>query len=183
MSKRSSRNSILALLSLVLAAAGHAEAARIEETREPIVITAESMKAVELKGEIEFTGNVLMKKEGTTITSDEATVYYDEQAKGIQEIEARGNVVVRKEGRVAHSQRARYYSREEKVILTGEARILENENELGGDRITIFLRDDRSIIEGGKVLFYQDAAPAPKQSPEGEKGKTAPAEHTPVKPE
>ena len=68
-------------------------------------------------------------------------------------------MVVRKEGRVALSNRAFYYSKEEKIVLTGDARIIENENQLGGERITLFMREDRSIVEGGQVLFYQDNGP------------------------
>lgn len=156
MSKRFSRNSLLLVLSLFLAAAVPGGAVRNENKREPIVINADGMKAAKLGEKVEFSGNVTLKKEGMTLTSDTVTVLYDKRTKGIREIEALGNVVVRKEGRVAHAKRAQYYSRDEKIVLTGDARIIENENELGGDRITLFMRDDRSIVEGGKVLFYPD---------------------------
>ena len=33
---------------------------------------------------------------------------------------------------------------------------IENENQLGGERITLFMRSDRSIVERGNVLFYQE---------------------------
>ena len=72
------------------------------------------------------------------------------------EIEAHGTVVVHKDGRVALSNNANYFSREEKIVLTGEARIVENENQLGGEKITLFMNNDRSIVESGKVLMYQD---------------------------
>jgi lipopolysaccharide export system protein LptA len=64
--------------------------------------------------------------------------------------------VVRQEGRVALANKAVYYSKEEKIVLTGEPHIIENENKLGGERITLFMRSERSIVEGGNVLFYQD---------------------------
>jgi lipopolysaccharide export system protein LptA len=57
---------------------------------------------------------------------------------------------------VALSNTASYFSREEKIVLTGDARIIENENQIGGEKITLFMRDDRSIVEGGKVLLYQE---------------------------
>lgn len=154
MSKRCSRNSLLVVLSLLLAAAVPGGVVRDENKREPIVISADGMKAAKLGDKVEFAGNVTLKKEGMTLTSDTVTVLYDKRTKGIREIEALGNVEVRKEGRVAHAKRAQYYSRDEKIVLTGDARITENENELGGERITLFMRDDRSIVEGGKVLFY-----------------------------
>jgi lipopolysaccharide export system protein LptA len=171
MSKQCFRNSVLLVLSLFLAGAATESAGPGKGNREPIVITSDSMKAVKLDDRVEFIGNVTLKKEGMTLYSDTVTVFYDARTKGIREIEARGNVVVRKEGRVAHAGRARYYSSDEKIVLTGDARILENENEIGGDRITLFMRDDRSIVEGGKVLFYQDPAESKKQKTEERKQK------------
>jgi len=158
MSKRcfkNSRNSLLILIALCLIAAVPA-GTRIREKREPIVITATHMEAEKLGDKVTFTGEVTLKKEAMTLYSDSMVVFYDPQTKDIREIEAQGNVVVRKDGRVALSNKASYFSREEKIVLTGDARIIENENQLGGERITLFMRDDRSIVEGGKVLFYQD---------------------------
>ncbi len=143
------------LASLFLAAAARTDHQE-KGKHEPMVITSSHMKADKLGDKVTFTGDVILKKEGMTLYSDSMIVFYDVPTKGVKEIEARGNVVVRKEGRVALSNRASYYSREEKIVLTGDARIIENENQLGGERITLFMRDDRSIVEGGKVLFYQD---------------------------
>ena len=133
--------------------------------REPMVVTSARMEADELGNTVTFVGEVFLKKEAMTLTSDHLVVFYDPASKGVREIEALGNVVVRKEGRVAHANKAIYYSKDEKIVLTGEARISENENQLGGERITLFMRDDRSIVEGGKVLFYQDKQTESKQNP------------------
>ena len=155
MLKRCFRNSLLMLAALFLTAATQTD--KLEKgKREPMVITSNHMEADKLGDKVTFTGDVVLKKEGMTLYSDSMIVLYDVSTKGIKEIDASGNVVVRKEGRVALSNKASYYSREEKIVLTGDARIIENENQLGGERITLFMRDDRSIVEGGKVLFYQD---------------------------
>ena len=157
MLKRCFRNSLLLLVSALCIAAMPRAGGLPEGRREPIVITASRMEADKLGDKITFKGDVTLKKEGMTLYSDTMIVFYDAPSKGINEIEAAGNVVVRKEGRVALSKKASYYSKEEKIVLTGDARIIENENQLGGERITLFMRDDRSIVEGGKVLFYQDS--------------------------
>ena len=161
MLKRYCRNSLLILASLFLAAATRTDNQE-KEKREPMVITSSHMEADKLGDKVTFTGDVVLKKEGMTLYSDSMIVFYDVPTKGVKEIEALGNVVVRKEGRVALSNKASYYSREEKIVLTGDARIIENENQLGGERITLFMRDDRSIIEGGNVLFYQDKDKQPE---------------------
>jgi len=156
MSKQYFRNNLLIATSvLLMAAAPHVDRAD-KIVKEPIAITSHRMDADKLGDKVIFTGNVILKKEGMTLSSDSMVVFYDARSKSIREIEAYGNVVVRKEGREAHSNKASYFNREEKIVLTGDPRINENENQLGGDKITLFLRDDRSIVESGKVLLYQD---------------------------
>jgi len=154
------------LLAVFLSAAQTTPGPSGQGAREPIVVTADRMDAEKLSDIITFTGNVSLKKETITLNSDTLIVFYDEGAKSIREMEALGNVMVRKEGRVALANRAQYYSQEEKIVLTGDARIIENENQLGGERITLFVRNDRSIVEGGNVLFYQDKAQKQLQRPE-----------------
>lgn len=132
-------------------------------SREPMVITSTRMAADHLGDQVTFTGEVTLKKESMTLYSDSVVVYYDVLTKAIREIEAKGNVVVRREGRVALANKASYYSRDEKIILTGDARIIENDSQLGGERITLFIRDDRSIVEGGKVILYQNRRPEEKR--------------------
>lgn len=158
------RNSIFLFLSVLCIAAAPETGGLGKGKREPIVITAGRMEADKLGDKVTFKGDVTLKKEAMTLNSDSMVVFYDSRSKGIREIEAFGNVVVRKEGRVALSNRAFYHSKEEKIVLTGDARIIENENQLGGERITLFMREDRSIVEGGQVRFYQD-------TPEGKKRK------------
>jgi len=149
-------------MAVVLLAAGPSGGAQPgSAAREPVVVTADGMEAEKLGDKVRFTGNVTLKKEEMTLSSDSMTVFYDAGSKVIRRIDARGNVMVRKEGRVAFANRASYYSRDEKIILTGNARIIENDNQLGGKRITLFMRDDRSIVEGGRVLLYQEQPVSP----------------------
>ncbi len=156
MLKQCFRSSLLVVAALMLMAAAPDEARKLELKREPIVVTSTSMNADKLGERVTFSGEVVLKKEAMTLNSDTITVFYDAGTRAIREIEALGNVVVRKEGRIALANRALYYSKEEKIVLTGDARIIENDSQLGGERITLFMRDDRSIVEGGNVLFYQD---------------------------
>jgi lipopolysaccharide export system protein LptA len=158
MSRRFCRNSPLLVAALFLMAAVPDPAALEKGKREPIVVTSDRMEADELGNTVTFIGGVTLKKENMTLTSDRLVVYYDAVNKGVREIEAQGNVVVRQEGRVALAHKAVYHSKEEKIVLTGEPRIIENENQLGGESITMFMRSERSVIESGNVLFYQDKA-------------------------
>jgi lipopolysaccharide export system protein LptA len=166
MSRLFSRISLLALAAFACLASVSEAASPGKPAREPMVITSNHMEADKLGDRVTFTGSVMLKKEGMTLTADSMIVLYDEGTKDVREVEADGNVVVRKEGRVALANKALYYNREEKIVLTGDARIIENDNQLGGDKITLFIRDDRSIVEGGKVLLYQDTQ---QKAPGGQK--------------
>jgi len=146
---------MLASVVLIAAAAPQSTVTK-NASQTPMVITSDQMEAEKLGDKVTFIGNVVLKKEGLTLQSDSMVVYYNPATKDIKEIDASGNVIVHKDGRVALAQKAFYYSEEEKIVLTGDARIIENENQLGGDKITLFMRNDRSIVEGGTVLFYQD---------------------------
>jgi lipopolysaccharide export system protein LptA len=159
MLKQCFRSSLLVTAAILLMAAAPDEARKQDLKREPIVVTSARMKADKLGERVTFLGEVTLKKEAMTLSSDSVTVFYDTATKAIREIEALGNVIVRKEGRIALANRALYYSKDEKIVLTGDARIIENDNQLGGERITLFMRDDRSIVEGGNVQFYQDKKP------------------------
>ena len=166
MSRRCFKNSLLAIAALCLTVLPAPASVALEKgEREPMVVTSARMEADELGNTVTFIGEVNLKKETMTLTSDHLVVFYDPYSKSVREIEANGNVVVRKEGRIAHANKAIYYSKDEKFVLTGEARINENENQLGGERITLFMRTDRSIVEGGKVLFYQDKELENSQKP------------------
>jgi lipopolysaccharide export system protein LptA len=159
MSKPFFRNSLFLFASLLVFQATSVDARSSKNTREPLVITSDRMDAEKLGDKVTFTGKVTLKKEGMTLTSDTMIVYYDVGSKDIRKVEAHGNVAVRKAGRVALSNNALYSRREDTIILTGNASIIENDNKLGGEKITLFMSDDRSIVEGGgKVMFYKDKA-------------------------
>lgn len=61
---------------------------------------------------------------------------------------ALGNVIIEEGDRKAYCDEAIYYEKDDKVIMTGSARIEQNENKFQGEKMTLFLNEDRLIIEG-----------------------------------
>jgi len=167
MSKPYFRNSALIVFSFFFLAAAARSGQPAKKNQEPVVITSNRMEAEKLGDKVTFIGNVILKKEGMTLASDRMIVFYQASTKNVREVEAHGNVKVMKEGRVALSNDASYYTGEDKVILTGNARIIENDNQLNGEKITLFVTDGRSIVEGGNVLIYQDKQGKVPQLPQG----------------
>jgi lipopolysaccharide export system protein LptA len=155
MSKQCFRNSLTAAITAIMFFSAGLARAEIN-VREPMVITSDSLQAEKLSDVVTFVGNVTLKRAMLTLTSEKMIVSYDEGLKDVREIEADGNVVVKREGKVAYARQARYFSREEKIVLLGDARVVENGNQLDGDTITIFLREDRTVVDGGKVVLRRN---------------------------
>lgn len=87
----------------------------------------------------------------------------------IDRIEVEGHVKITRGDRVALSDKAVYLAQAKPrvIILTGEPRIWRNKDVLTGKKITVFLDDDFSIVEGGdkqrvNATFFQKSKDAPK---------------------
>ncbi len=126
----------------------------------PIVI--ESM-TVEMNNELKkvtFSGDVNARRNDFIIDCDQMLVYYesmpDQQEKKeaetkINKIVAFGNVIInRAKGEQATAEKATYYQEDEKMVLTGNPTVTRGDDLVKGDRITIFLKEDRSVVEGSE---------------------------------
>lgn len=123
----------------------------------PTRIQANRMDSYNEENKIIFTGDVVAKKNEMTIYADHMTVYYrkvekkdaapGEGAEEVEKIFAKGHVKIIKNKRVATSEEAVYHSAEQNLVLTGNPEVWEGNNMVKGDKITIFLAEDRSIVE------------------------------------
>jgi lipopolysaccharide export system protein LptA len=145
-----------------------------QRSNSPIVIDADKMEASKKDGLIVFTGNVVAKQDNSTQTADRMEVYLDDKGERVLRIVSTGNVkIVTEDCRTGTARRAEYYDDEQRLLLIGDAKVWQDENVVTGDRITILLAEDRSIVEGGsreriKSVFYPkrdevktDGGPAP----------------------
>ena len=126
----------------------------------PMVIKSDSLVVDDAKKIVIFTGQVNAKKDDFTIDCDKMVVYYKSAnpsaSKGnlgakITKIVAEGDVKIhRRAGGVALARRAVYYQDEERVVLTGDPMVKQGEDFVQGDKITIFLKENRSIVESSQ---------------------------------
>jgi len=130
----------------------------------PIVIQSNSLEVDNKKRVVSFTGAVEARKEDMLIRCQRMFVYYKEAAKDasneraadgsqgfrIEKIVAKGEVKIdRSEGGSATADEAVYYEDEDKVVLQGKPVVKQGEDYVEGSRITLFLKEDRSVVEGG----------------------------------
>lgn len=131
------------------------------EEKDYIDINANLMEMFEDRKLIVFNGEVVAKKQNINLYCDKLSVYYTEspvtKKREVDFLIAEGHVKVIQTNRVATGNTAKYFKKEDKIILEGSPAILKEEsgNEVRGDKITFFISENKSVVEGNrpKVIF------------------------------
>lgn len=119
----------------------------------PIVITSDTLSADSKAHTALFEGTVVAKSENMTLFSDRMTVYYAENTGTVTKIIAEGSVKLVKTDLIVTSSVAHYFAAEEKIIFTGEPKAVQKGNVVTGTKITYLMKEDRSFVEGSKVIL------------------------------
>lgn len=77
-------------------------------------------------------------------------------SRSVSRIEATGHVKIEKESANATCQRAVYFRDDEKIVLTGDPVAWEKGTRVSGKQITMYLAEDRSVVEGGSHVLIED---------------------------
>lgn len=172
------------------------------DQKEPIHITSDQVEAFQQQRQVIFSGHVVATQKDIVVRGDKMTVFYveksQEDAKGsergqgeakssdlgggsVDHIVVEGNVQITQGERVATGKVATYYRAENKVVLTGDPRVVRNQDSIQGDRITLFLDNEKSIVESGPSGRVQATiySSGPKGAADGSKseegGRRSPA--------
>ncbi|MGC9021997.1 MAG: lipopolysaccharide transport periplasmic protein LptA [Dissulfurimicrobium sp.] len=124
-----------------------------------IHIKSDLMEVMDQKGTAVFTGHVVATKDDMVIDCDKLEVFYSKQEqpskasqegkKAIDKIVATGHVRITKGGKVATGEKAVYEKQAEKITLSDSAQVWEGPNRVKGNVITLFLNENRSVVQGG----------------------------------
>jgi len=157
--------SALFLLSATSAMAGEIPPQGTEAGR-PTTVTAGRLEVSRKERRAIYTGNVVATTTDLTVTADRMEFYFDEKMEAAERMVAIGNVQVsRSDGTRAVSQQATYDILQEQVVLEGQAVAWSRGNKVSGMRITLFIKEDRELVQGDErervtVVIY------PKQQQE-----------------
>jgi lipopolysaccharide export system protein LptA len=144
----------------------------------PLTIDADKMERFGKASLVIFSGNVVARRDNSVQYADRLEVYMDEKGDRIMRTVSTGSVrIITKDCRTGTAQRAEYFDLDQRVVLSGNARVWQDENVVSGDTITIYVAQDRTIVEGGKQervksIFYSqtdsklDGQAAPRRAPE-----------------
>ncbi|NJD62874.1 MAG: lipopolysaccharide transport periplasmic protein LptA [Deltaproteobacteria bacterium] len=149
------RMAVLAFLALAVSIPGARADDRVIPRPEdfgnrPIEITADRLSADSVKQSVSFEGNVIAKQGDVTLYADRLFAEYSRGAGAIEKIIAEGNVRVNQQDREARAARAVFYNLEQRIVLSGGADLVQGGNTLKGETVTIYLRENRSVITGGE---------------------------------
>ncbi|MBI4611355.1 MAG: lipopolysaccharide transport periplasmic protein LptA [Candidatus Rokubacteria bacterium] len=122
-----------------------------DQKNQPVVVDADQMESLKKEGLVIFTGNVVARQNNSIQYADRMEVYLDERGERVLRTVSTGNVrVITKDCRIGTARRGEYDDLEQRVVLTGNARVWQDDNVVTGERITIYLAEERSIVQGGK---------------------------------
>jgi len=128
----------------------------------PVIVDSDSLESIQKEGLSVFKGNVVARQNNSTQWADRMEVYTDSKTDRIERVVSTGNVrIITRDCRMGTASRTEYYDAEQRVVLIGNARVWKGNDIVTGERITIYLAEDRSLVEGGKqervkAIFYQD---------------------------
>jgi len=146
-------------------------AGKTDSKSAPVTVDADQLENIQKEGLVVFTGNVVASQNSSTQWADRMEVYLDDKGNNIVRTISTGNVrILTRDCRSGTAKRAEYYDAEQRVVLIGNARVWRDDNVVTGERITIYLAEDRSVVEGGqqervKAVFYPKSQEQSQQKP------------------
>ena len=153
-----------------------------------IIITAQTLVFRNQDNTAVFEGKVVMTKGVFVMHADQMIIYFDGAPaslspkggsntsappkaatpelpsfgnRAVSVIDATGNVAMQQGTKRAKSKKALYYQQDEKLVLTGDPEVWEEGYRVTGSKMTMLLKEDRSIVEGSRVII-NDTKSAPR---------------------
>ena len=124
----------------------------------PLVVVGERTSWELREGVVVFEGGVRAERGEVVLSCDRLELRHSDTR--VESADAIGSVRVARGSRIATGSRARLTTAEGRVELTGAPRLEESGRQLSGERITLFLDDERLECEACR-LVVEGAAVAP----------------------
>jgi lipopolysaccharide export system protein LptA len=128
----------------------------------PVHIDADTMEFDYKTRVLTYRGTVNVTQADMILRSDTLRVVLDsDHADKPREVIAEGNVQIDKGARRATGGRAVFDNAARTVTLSEQARLQDGPNEVAGERVVVYLDEQRSVVEGGQervraVLYPSD---------------------------
>lgn len=146
----------------------------------PVRIDSDSLELDYKSSNVTYRGHVQVTQGDITLNSDRLSITYDPSAvrrsdksveatakkatpggdaDKIKEIIAEGNVRIRQGTRLAEGRRAVFDQGKQTVVLSDGAVLHDGPNQVAGERVIVYLQEERSVVESGsnsrvKAVLY-----------------------------
>ncbi len=165
------------------------DAAGLGRSREPIVVTSDRLDYDYRSNVVVYRGGVQATQGRLKITSDTLTVTFADGSDGtvasqgglalgagsarLREIVAVGTVRIEDGTRWATGGRAVFDQTNRTLVLSENPMLHDGANEVLGDRVIVYLDEDRSVVEGGrkrvKAVLHPDREEKPGAAEQAQK--------------
>jgi lipopolysaccharide export system protein LptA len=131
-------------------------------------ITSKKMTVKNQDSQAVFEGAVVLTRGSLVVYSDRMVVMFRAQDppavsnRSVNRIEATGRVKIEKDSGSATCEKAIYYHDGDKIVLTGDPVAWDKGTRVSGKQITMFLAEDRSVVEGGSHVRIEPDGGATK---------------------
>lgn len=158
--------------------------------REPIHIRSRDLEFRYTEKRITYRGDVVVTQGDVTLKSDTLTATYEDQPvekvavpakvekttaqQRLKEIVAEGNVEITSGDRRATSKKAIFNEAARTVVFIGDAVLQEEGNRVTGEKVTVYLDEKRSVVEGGGGKPRVEMVVMPQRQEGGKKGEKTP---------
>lgn len=142
--------------------------------RGPVKVDADTMEFDYKTMVLTYHGNVVVTQADMTLRSDSLRVtLVKEGPQKAKEVVAEGNVKIDAGDRHASGGRAVFDDAKRTVTLSDQAKLSDGPNEVAGDRVVVYIDEQRSVVEGGpervRAVLYPPTE-RPKQTAENGNG-------------
>lgn len=119
------------------------------DNSQPVHITSEQLEADDQAGVFVFKGDVQAQQGEVFIYAQTMTVSYVKgEKRQIDIVIAEGDVRIVQLNRVATGGKAIFYHQEGRIVLSDQPRVVQGDNTVEGEKIVVYLNDNRSVVEG-----------------------------------
>jgi lipopolysaccharide export system protein LptA len=131
-----------------------------DDRNQPVTVDSDKMERFGKESLVVFTGNVVARQNGSVQYADRMEVYLDEKGDRILRTVSTGNVrIITRDCRTGTARRAEYFDLDQRVVLSGNARVWQEDNVVSGESVVIYISQDRSVVQAGgqervKAIFY-----------------------------
>jgi len=120
---------------------------------EPLQVESKSLEAFGEGGRVVFEGDVMARQGDLTLQADRVEVHVKPDTREIRSVEARGSVRIQRGDLVASGEAASYDARSGVMVLTGDPKVWRGKDVLAGEKITLYLGENRIVVEGARAVL------------------------------